>query len=222
MQPRGLDKLVNERESALPGVMEVLTAGTVPFEVLPCERSQGASALVKVQVTTKSPMGAIVFGTAGILLDHGWIRFLGAGGHKKLARSLPDWSERAPDGSLIFADDVLGGQFALNGGAFDGELGDVYYRAPDTLEWESLEIGFSDFLSWAVEENALSKFYESSRWPGWEAEVEALGGDQALNVYPFLFTAGPPIAERSRSPVPVQEQFALMMSLRSQLLGTGA
>jgi len=37
------------------------------------------SALVAVQVTTRSPMGAIIYETGGILVDHGWIRILGSG-----------------------------------------------------------------------------------------------------------------------------------------------
>ncbi|WP_211344408.1 DUF2625 family protein [Paenibacillus lentus] len=37
----------------------------------------------------------------------------------------------------------------MNGGAFEGRLGEIFYLAPDTLEWESLDMQYSDFLNWA-------------------------------------------------------------------------
>ena len=35
---------------------------------------------------------------------------------------------------LLVADDVLGGFFAINGGAFDGKAGNIFYYAPDSGE----------------------------------------------------------------------------------------
>ena len=39
-------------------------------------------ALYKTQVTTRSPMGAIIYETMNILIDNGWIRILGSGNEK--------------------------------------------------------------------------------------------------------------------------------------------
>jgi len=50
-----------------------------PVEVLPPVEANRKSALVATQVTTRSPMGAIIYETGGILVDHGWIRILGSG-----------------------------------------------------------------------------------------------------------------------------------------------
>lgn len=43
---------------------------------------------------------------------------------------------------LLVADDVLGGFFAINGGAFAGEAGNVFYYAPGSGEWEDCEMGY--------------------------------------------------------------------------------
>lgn len=52
----------------------------------------------------------------------------------------------------------------------------------------------------------LAGFYQDLRWPGWQQEVAALGPDQGISVYPFLFTAqSRPIAQASRRPVPFTE-----------------
>ena len=43
---------------------------------------------------------------------------------------------------LLVADDVLGGFFAINGSAFAGEAGNVFYYAPGSGEWEDCEMGY--------------------------------------------------------------------------------
>ena len=69
----------------------------------------------------------------------------------------------------------------------------------------------SQFVHWCLQGN-LAGFYESLRWPGWEQEISTLGGDQAVFVFPFLFTKGPSIAERQRSVVPISQMFSLHFS----------
>lgn len=178
------------------------------------------AALLAIQVTTRSPMGAIVYETGGLLIDHGWLRILGSG-HSRLPRSLASWNEgrtmfgdERPPGYLLVADDVLGGFFAINGGSLGPEQGSVFYFAPDTAEWENLDYSYSQFVYWCLQGN-LAGFYESLRWPGWEQEISTLGGDQAISVYPFLFTKGKPIrepiAERHRGVVPIAEMFSLFV-----------
>ena len=212
-----LHELINREDPGWPLVQQWIAAATNPVEVLPApDDSTRERALVEIQVTTRSPMGAIVYESGGILVDHGWIRILGSG-HPRLPRSLPDWnfgrsiseSGQQPP-FLLIADDVLGGFFALDGGGLGVETGKVCYFAPDTLEWESTEKGYSDFLAWCFGGD-LDLYYEGMRWPGWEEEVQNLGGDQAFHIYLPLFTSGPPVGERSRRPIPIAEMYALMV-----------
>ena len=83
----------------------------------------------------------------------------------------------------------------------------MYYWAPDTLRWEPLGIGYSDFLAWALSDR-LAVFYEGFRWPKWEAEAEQAKGDQCFNFYPFLWTEQGSVSSSSRKLVSVAEQFA--------------
>ena len=161
-------------------------------------------------------MGAIIYHTGGLLVDHGWLRFLGSGS-SKLSRSLAAWNRgRSSDengnsrGFWLVADDVIGGFFALNGGAFNGPKTEVFYFAPDTLHWENLSgIGYTEFLNWSFNSN-LEKFYESLRWPGWQSEISDLSGDEALSIYPPLFTKeGKNIADCSRRRCPISEIYDL-------------
>ena len=210
---RQLEQLIDRPEPGFPIVEGWIAEATRKVEVLPASDAAG-DALVSLQVTTRSPMGAIVLHTGGLLVDSGWIRILGSG-HPRLPRSLPGWNfERGlpesddPPAYLLVADDVLGGFFALNGGRFAASGHGVWYFSPDTLEWEDMGCSYSELLVWALSGD-VDGFYEHTRWPGWEAEVGALPGDVALAVYPFLSCEGPPIAERTRSAVPIAELFEL-------------
>jgi hypothetical protein len=213
---RSLSELVDRNEPAWPLVEQWIREAAVDVEVLPVDPRVGETALHATQVTTRSPMGAIVYQTAGLLLQSGWLRVLGAGGHPRFKRSLPDWNEGRSNGSYLIADDLVGGSFALNGGALGEDRGNVYYYAPDSLRWEPCSFGYSDFLVWAMSPK-LNQFYDSLRWPGWQSEVSQLTADQSISFYPFLFTQGPPLKDRSRRAVPVAEQYWLQFDIQRQL-----
>jgi hypothetical protein len=203
-------------------VREWIDEATNPVEVLEAREPARRLTLETLQVTTRSPMGAVVYETGGLLVDGGWLRILGSG-HPRLPRTLPAWNKgrtwNESDASppiLIVADDVIGGSFAINGGGLAGPHGHVHYFAPDRLDWESLEQGYSDFVYWTLSGN-LELFYEAQRWPDWKKDVESLPGDKAFSIYPPLWAEGPPIAERSRKVVPMAELFDLQREMQQKL-----
>lgn len=214
---RSLAELTTTDEPAWPWI-QGLVAQAPAAQLLPRDAVQADAALLSLQVTVRSPLGALVHGSGGLLVDHGWLRLLGSGS-ARLPRSISDWN-RDGSGLLLVGDDAVGGFFAINGGAFDGKPGDVFYLAPDTLEWESLERGYSDFLAFALSPDT-ARFYETLRWPGWETDVAALGGDEAFAIYPFLWAAGPDIAQRMRRAVSVSEVFSLALDMQRQLRDAG-
>ena len=211
---RPLSELINTQDPAWAEVQQWIANASNAVEVLPANDKDRESALLATQVTTRSPMGAIVYETGGLLMDHGWLRILGSG-HPRLPRSLAAWNEGRtmfgdgnPPGYLLVADDVLGGFFAINGGSLGPELGSLFYFAPDSLKWECLNRGYSEILLWWLQGD-VAAFYESLRWPGWEQEVNTVGGDQAIFIFPFLSTKGPPLEERHHGIVPISELFTL-------------
>ncbi len=212
---RSLAELVNTTDPGWPVVAEMIAKAKNKVEVLPVDPKKGEQALLAIQVTTRSPMGAIAYGSGGLLVDHGWVRVLG-GGHTRLPRDLGSWNfPKGTDhplrlaGAMLVADDVLGGFFAVNGGAFAGPSGNVFYFAPDSLEWEDLGRGYSDFLEFLFQGD-LAKFYSGQHWKDWTNDVEKLPGDRAYSVQPFLFTKeGGTIDQRSRKDVPIEELWTL-------------
>lgn len=203
-------------------VKEWIENSTNRVEVLSANTSYNGEVLVKLQVSTKSVLGSIVYNTGGMLIDNGWLRILGSG-HEKLSRDISSWNQIDADGkvtlqkgSLLVADDVVGGFFALNGGVFDGETGNIFYLAPDTLEWEDLGMGYADFINWSLSGNIMG-FYESFRWNSWKEEVSHISGDNGILIYPYLWAEGEELNNRSKSEVPIIELWGLNQDNRLKL-----
>ena len=217
LQMRPLSELLNAEEPGWELVQIWMKAAKNNVRVLPRTAARADSALLAAQVTTRSPMGAVVYETGGILIDNGWLRILGSGS-AGFNRDLMGWNNGKQQGLLLVADDVLGGFFAINGGAFGQEsLGHIYYMAPDNLEWEPLNFGYSDFLVFCFSGD-LDKFYDGMRWKNWQQEVAKLDGTQGILCLPSLFTAeGKNLNKVSRKPVPIAELWGLHNDFRQQL-----
>jgi len=120
------------------------------------------------------------------------------------------------------AHDVLGGVFALNGMepaavGRPGEPGQMTYFAPDTLEWEALGIGHSQWISWLLSER-VEGFYSELRWPGWRAEAAAATASQGITVYPFLWSKeADDLAATTRSAVPMSQVLGISVDFAQQL-----
>lgn len=220
---RTIDELINENDSGWPYVKEWIDTAKNKVEILSTDNLKAKEALYNTQVTTRSPMGSIVFMTGGILVDNGWIRILGSG-NEKLKRTLPDWNlgksfktygEPAP--YFLIADDAIGGFFILNGGALGNDLGKIYYFAPDSLEFEPLNLTYSDFLDFCFSGD-LEKFYKGYRWKNWKDDVSKLSGDQVFNFYPYLWTKeGKDIEKLTKKAIPIEEQYIFNLDARKQL-----
>lgn len=214
---RTLNELIDSVDPAFPLIRQWADEADLPVELLPPSASR-ADVLLSLQVTTRSPLGAIAYETGGILVDDGWLRILGSG-HARLDRDIAAWNKGKADGFLLVADDVLGGFFAINGGALGEDQGNLYYLAPETLEWEALEIGFTTFVQWAFT-SQLRQFY--GRQPGNadgfdELPELPLRGELCLNFYPFLWTQEGSLKTSSRRVIAVEEQWALNLDLKQQL-----
>lgn len=218
---RQLDDLVDTNEPGWELVEEWMRDATNPVEVLPKDGARAGQVLLALQVTTRSPMGAIAFGSGGLVIDKGWLRILGSGGHR-MQGDLARWNGlgeepliQTIEGALFVAHDAVGGFFALDGGAFGQGEGEVFYFAPDTLEWESTEKGYSDFVAWAMTGD-LDEFYENARWPEWREEVGAMSLDQGMSIRPPLWSKEYETEEVSRKPVPMVELLAMQLDFAAQ------
>lgn len=219
---RPLEDLLSPDDPAWPEVQGWIREGSAPVEILPPSVPGRDANLEWLQVTLRSSLGAVAYETGGLLVDRGWLRLLGSG-HSRLPRSLLQWNrgrtwrELAESRShILVADDAIGGLFALGCGGEGFPAGEIVYFPPDTLRWETLEMGFSDFLGWCFS-GGLEEFYGDYRWEGWEKDVEALGGDRVFDLLPPPFLKGLPFSQRSRASVPIEEHYDLYQDYAEQL-----
>jgi hypothetical protein len=205
-----IEELLNIKESAWLMINQWLSEGKVHYQILGTTKKQAEDTLIKLQVTTKSTLGAIAYNTGGILFDNGWFRLLGAANNIAFIDLIScnemngASGKRTINGDLIVAFDVLGGTFAINGGAFEGETGNVFYFAPDTFEWEDLELGYTDFIHWLTL-GKLNEFYNSLRWQRWQDDVMRINIDQGFSFYPPLWSNEGSVDTSDRCIVPIKE-----------------
>jgi len=150
-----------------------------------------------------------------VLIDHGWVRVLGSG-NEDFPRDVYNWNLNKEKGIYLVADDAAGGFFAINGGAFPGEMSSIYYWSPDSMEWEPLDLLFSDFFGWLLSGD-LNSFYEGLRWEGWESDIEKVSTDQCMSFFPFLWTEQGDCNTSHRGVVPITEALELKYDFSSQI-----
>ena len=117
---------------------------------------------------------------------------------------------------LFIATDVLGGLFAVNIDNEDENEDLVWYFAPDTLEWECLNINYTDFVFWCIKGNA-DIFYKPFRWKNWKMDVKNIPPNKAFSVYPFLCSEECDIEKASKRIVSVDEVINVNFELAKQL-----
>ncbi|MFI2205338.1 DUF2625 domain-containing protein [Streptomyces sp. NPDC020192] len=228
---RDIDELTRVDDPAWPELRQAFAGSAVPVRVLPADADAGRRCLTQLQVTARSTLGALALHCGGLVLDDGWVRVYGAGSAADRMPGLgrvngfpadpdPDWY---PVHGLVVGHDVLGGVFCLNGhdparAGRPGVPGQMTYFAPDTLEWEALDMGHSAWVSWLLS-GRLETFYDGLRWPGWREEAAALDLAQGITVFPFLWTeeAHADLAGTSRRAVAMREVLGVAADSARQL-----
>src|SRR3954447_20480198 len=118
-----LPELLDPADAGAEVVRKLLAHAVNPLEVVRGDRARGERCLVRVQASTANPLGAFAYRLGAVVVDHGWVRLLGSGA-PKFPRDLDRWNGSAATprlpGALLVADDVIGGFFAIDAGAFGG------------------------------------------------------------------------------------------------------
>ncbi|QKF93085.1 DUF2625 family protein [Campylobacter sp. CCUG 57310] len=218
-----LKELVNLREPGMKLIKQFSSQARNSYEFLPRDEKRAENELLSLQVTTRSPMGALVYESGGLIINHGWVRVFGSG-CEKMKRSIVLFNKSVQDEFrplnapyLLIADDVLGGNFAINAGGLGKDAGKIYYFAQDSLEWQGLGISYSEFINW-VFNGDLEKFYEGFFFENWREEVRAISFDEVFAFMPFLWTKeGANINSVSKRAVSAEENFRLTLEFANSL-----
>lgn len=222
-QLKSADELI-AADSAWPLVQEWLSTAKNKVEILDATPGLAKSSLFNAQVSTYSTLGAVIYNTGGILIDQGWLRILGSGSIK-LNRSVAEWNKGKSiknygdqPAYLLVADDAAGGFFAINYGAFGEDLKNIYYLAPNSLKWEPLNLGYSEFILFCFEGD-LTDFYKGLRWSSWDQFIANLDGSKSYSFRPYLWSEeAKDINESTRKLVSTEELFQFNLLKQKELL----
>ena len=66
---RPVEELINKTDPGWTLVTDWIKSAKNKVEILPVDTTKAKDALYKIQVTTRSPMGAVVYMTGGLLID---------------------------------------------------------------------------------------------------------------------------------------------------------
>ncbi len=174
--------------------------------------SVGIQELSNLGINKDSALGGIILNTAGVCVDN-WIRIIGQsndehGGICKYNRLGKDIECDFVKGMLIVAQDVVGGLFAVNVSKFSEDINNIWYFAPDTLEWESLDMDYAEFIEWVVDGN-VDEFYVNMRWNTWKEDCKDIHFEQAYLIYPFLWAKECDLSTATKRIVPFEEMKAI-------------
>lgn len=220
---QSLDELIDKNDPAWPLVQKWIDSAKNKIEILGADPTEAGNALLNTQVSTFSTLGAVIYNTGGIMVDQGWLRILGSG-NVKLNRSVPGWNKGKTikeygdkPGYLLVADDAAGGFFAINYGEFGKDLKSIYYLAPNSLKWEPLELGYTEFIRFCFDGN-LSEFYKGLRWSSWDQFIANLDGNKSYSFRPYLWTEGGMDIEKcSRKLVDTEALFRFNLNKQKEL-----
>lgn len=206
-----LSELIDKNNSGWDLVSRWIKVSKNPVTILPRDSQKADSAIICTQLSTDDPLGGVIYNCGGLLIDSGWVRILGSGS-TKMSRSVPQWNfgkAKINSGDIpsfvLIGDDVIGGLFAINAGGIDEiNLGKIYYFGPNSLQWSSLGLNYSQFLVFCMSD-ALRDFYSDFKWKGWQNEVTGLDGNQVVSCYPLLWTKEGKEFKCNRKVVPIQK-----------------
>ena len=206
--PKTLEELTNSEHDSWEEVLGLISVSPNSSEYIPADPQRAHASIQKLQMTTRSYLGATVYHTGGMFFHDGLIRLYGSG-----SPQLPDFSEinkltdlECYPNALLLGYDVLGGLFALDAGGLGVDHGSVCYMGPDTLEWQTLEMPHSSLLAWLIDGSNILAFYQDLLWNGWENDLAKLPEASGFSLFPPpSTTAWRDKSARTASPVPLME-----------------
>ncbi|QRY46700.1 DUF2625 family protein [Mycolicibacterium boenickei] len=159
-----------------PQLQPLIEAG--PHAILPPDPEVATRRLEHLECGVDTGIGTMVYHCATLLVDHGWLRLYGCGtGDNNESRDLVGGLGRGF--MWLVGEDVLGGVYAINLGHFNNDRGQMHHWSPTTAQWRPMGFSYEQYLTWALS-GGLDAHYRESRWPGWEATVEALPLDHGI------------------------------------------
>ncbi len=173
------------------------------IKILNSNNFNGKEDCEKLRIPSDSVLFSVLVNSNGIIIDD-WIRIWGQS--DSMNAGVLYYNSKFKDyisGMILVASDVVGGLFAINITRFN-EKNLIWYFAPDTLEWECLDMKYNEFITWTFQGN-IDEFYTTMRWKNWKNDVKGIEINKAFLIYPFLWAKECDIETASKKIVAIDE-----------------
>lgn len=198
-------------------LLECLLKTTKTHQVIKSNEITSNQIVQQLELPHNYLLTSVIKNLGLLYLDNNWIRLYGSGNKETNTPSILDKNKDNPYSRLlIVADDIVGGLFALNMGYSETNVGNIFYFAPDTMEWEDLDLDYTNFVYWLLLGDTTT-FYLDVRWNNWQQTISTLTINEAISIYPPLFTDGEDLNNRSKQIVPSVELCGVYYVYHKQL-----
>ena len=143
---------------------------------------------------------------------NGYLKILGNDSENGFSYCNELFSKCYNSNRCLIAYDILGGLFTIN----IEKLNSIEYFAPDTLEWEDLEIDYKEFLYWVMT-NQLDTFYQELIVPDLLTLDLSLEKNEVVLTYPFIWSMEYTPSGAVRKIVPFKELLEMNADFYRQL-----
>ena len=143
---------------------------------------------------------------------NGYLKILGNDSENGFSYCNELFSKCYNSNHCLIAYDILGGLFAIN----IEKLNSIEYFAPDTLEWEDLEIDYKEFLYW-ITTNQLDTFYQELIVLDLLTLDLSLEKNEVVLTYPFIWSMEYTPSGTVRKIVPFKELLEMNADFYRQL-----
>lgn len=170
------------------------------------------NSLNNLNIDENSVLGQVIINTGGIFIEN-YIRLFGSGDEENsynIYKYNLELKKYFDDNMIIIGNDIFGGLFSLN-----REKNNILYFAPDTLEWEDLDITYKEFIKFVTSER-IDEFYKSYKWSTFQEDIKKVKFNEGILIYPFLWSNECNIEKAKKDIVPFSELLQINMEFKKK------
>lgn len=191
-------------------IKSILKSSTKNIKIL---SSNYNNSLNNLNINENSVLGQVIINTGGIFIEN-YIRLFGSGDEENsynIYKYNLELKKYFDDNIIIIGNDIFGGLFSLN-----KEKNNILYFAPDTLEWEDLDITYKEFIKFVTSEK-IDEFYKSYKWSTFQEDIKKVKFNEGTLIYPFLWSNECNIEKAKKDIVPFSELLQVNIEFKKKL-----
>ena len=190
-------------------IKSILKSSTKNIKIL---SSNYNNSLNNLNINENSVLGQVIINTGGIFIEN-YIRLFGSGDEENsynIYKYNLELKKYFDDNIIIIGNDIFGGLFSLN-----KEKNNILYFAPDTLEWEDLDITYKEFIKFVTSEK-IDEFYKSYKWSTFQEDIKKVKFNEGTLIYPFLWSNECNIEKAKKDIVPFSELLQINIEFKKR------